>query len=209
MGAFKTEAIELDQLTADPESPPDGKAWYNSTEGRFKGCRSNTIIPLDYQGPKQFFATDFDPPNNSDWAVNALAPIGADSNNAGLTVRRFHETTVQGVGFPRFIPAGMTKITLTPLSRAETAPAAPRTVGLKLYARGITGTVSDWSAGTVLADIDIPTSEIWLPDTQTITLATLGLTAGEMAQFQLCRVAPGGTNLELYWNLYYLGVDFM
>lgn len=208
--AFRIDTLELDSLTSDPGTPPDGYVWYNSTEGRFKACRSSVVIPLDYQGPKQFFATDFENPNSSDWAVNGLAAIATDSNNAALNVRRFAKTPENGVGFPLFIPAGMTKIVLTPVSRAETAPGGVRTVGLKIYARGIPSTVDTWPAGTALADIDIPASELWQYDAETITLATLGLTAGENAQFQLTRVAPGGgTDLAVDWTLLSLGVECM
>ena len=47
----------------------------------------------------QFFSVQLENPNSADWAVNALAKAAADSNNAGLTIRAFDDTTEEGVGF--------------------------------------------------------------------------------------------------------------
>lgn len=159
----------------------------------------------------QFFADQLDNPVTADWAVNALAPAAADSNNDGLTVRLFDDTTEEGVGFILRIPTGKTNMKLTFASRAETAPGAARTVGLRLYERGIpdNATPDAWSAGTVLDDIDIPTNEFFQEDTQTLTLATLGLTAGQVHQFELTRIDPaGGTELTGDWALLELIVEF-
>lgn len=148
-------------------------------------------------------------PNSSDWAVNALAPLATDSNNAGLLVRLFDDTTEEGVGFSVYIPSGMTNMQLRFISRAETAPGGVRTVGLKLYERGIPGAVDSWSGGTQLTDIDIPTSENWVEDTQTDTLSNWGLTAGRTHQFELTRVNPSaGTELSGDWVLLLLAVEF-
>lgn len=159
----------------------------------------------------RFYADQLDNPVNSDWAVNALAPAAADSNNAGLTVRLFDDTTEEGVGFITSVPAGKTNLKISFKSRAETAPGATRTVGLKLYQRGIldNAAVEAWSAGTVLTDIDIPTNEFFQYDTQTITLASLGITAGELTQFELTRINPaGGTELTGDWSLAEIVVEF-
>jgi hypothetical protein len=159
----------------------------------------------------QFFADHLDNPNNADWTVNALAPAEADSNNNGLTVRRFDDTTEEGVGFELRVPTGVTNIVIDLVSRAETAPPAVRTVGPKLYNRGIpdNAAVEAWSAGLALTDIDIPTNEFFQYDSQTITLASLGITAGELTQFELTRVAPGaGVNLVGDWALKLIQVRF-
>ena len=150
-------------------------------------------------------------PNSADWTVNALAPAVADSNNAGLTVRLFDDTTEEGVGFQFEVPAGATNIIFTFRSRAETAPGIANTVGLDIYNRGIpdNAAVQAWSAATQLTDIDIPTNEFFQEDSQTVTLATLGLTAGELTQFELVRTAPtGGTDLTGDWVLGNIKVSF-
>lgn len=160
----------------------------------------------------QFNADQLDNPNNADWAVNALAPAAADSNNNGLTVRLFDDTTEEGVGFSLRVPPGATNLKIAPKGRPETGPPAARTVGLKLYQRGIPDDAAPeaWSAGTVLTDIDIPTTtEFFQYDAQTITLASLGITAGELTQFELTRVDPaGGTELVGDWDLLQLEVGF-
>lgn len=160
----------------------------------------------------QFNADQLDNPNNADWAVNALAPAVADSNNNGLTVRAFDDTTEEGVGFSLRVPPGATNLKIAPKGRPETGPPAARTVGLKLYQRGVPDDAAPeaWSAGTVLTDIDIPTTtEFFQYDAQTITLASLGITAGELTQFELTRVDPaGGTELVGDWDLLQLEVGF-
>ncbi len=159
----------------------------------------------------QFFADQFDNPVNADWTINALAPAAADSNNAGETVRLFDDTAEEGIGFILTVPSNAINIKFTFRSRAETTPGAVRTVGLKLYNRGIpnNAAVEAWSAGTVLTDIDIPVNETFQEDTQTLTLATLGLTAGETTQFELTRINPvGGTELTGDWALLELIVEF-
>ncbi len=83
-------------------------------------------------------------------------------------------------------------------------------MGLKIYNRGMPddAAVEAWSAGDALADIDIPTNENWQYDEETLSLATLGATAGEVTQFELTRVAPGGTNLEGDWALFGIDLEF-
>ena len=96
-------------------------------------------------------------------------------------------------------------------SRAEVAPGAVRTVGLKLYTRDTPddAAVPTWSAGTALNDIDIPINENWQYDEQTLTLATLGITAGNLTMFELTRVDPvAGTELADDWALAHLQIEF-
>jgi hypothetical protein len=60
-----------------------------------------------------------------------------------------------------------------------------------------------------MTDLSIPTNEFFQEDTQTISLATLGVTAGETTQFELVRTAPGaGTDLTGDWDLLLLKVSF-
>lgn len=162
-------------------------------------------------GVLQFFADQFDNPVNIDWAVNALAPAIVDSNDNNKIVRAFDDITEEGVGWVIRIPLAVTNIILKFVSRAETAPPATRTVGLKLYQQGNPdNAVPDaWDAGTVLTDIDIPTNENFQYDSQTLTLVSLGLVAGEVTHFELTRVNPaGGTELVGDWNLLELEVSF-
>lgn len=187
-----------------------------STDGTLNGD-SDSAVPTEQavktyvtsQVLRQYYADQLDTPNNSDWTVNALANLQADSNNAALSVRNFDATTEEGVGFSIYIPTNVSSMTLTFISRAETAPAGARTVGLKLYERGLPGAVDSWSSGTALADINISTNENWLKDIEVKTLTSWGITSGQIHQFELTRVNPsGGTELTGDWVLYLVIVTF-
>lgn len=159
----------------------------------------------------QFFADQLDNPVTADWAVNALAPATADSNNDGLTVRLFDDTTEEGVGFSLFIPSGKTNIKFMFVSRAETAPGATKTVKIRIYERGIpdNAAVDAWSAANAMADISIPINENFQVDTETKTLASLGLTANQLHQFEFTRnAADAGDDLVGDWALKLLQVEF-
>lgn len=159
----------------------------------------------------QFFADQMESPVNANWTVNALAPAAADSANNGLVVRRFDDTTEEGVGFTIKIPSTATNIIFEFSSRAETAPGASKQVRPKIYKRGIpdNAAVEAWSAGTLMTPIDIPTNANFQYDSQTITLATLGLTAGRVTQFELTRLgADASDTLVGDWDLHLLKVSF-
>ena len=144
--------------------------------------------------------------------MTALAPLSADPSNASLSVRLFDDVDGEATGFELEVPSGATSIVLTFKSRAVTAPPAVRTVGLNLYNRGIpdNAAVQAWSAATQLTDIDLPTNAFFQYDTQTITLASLGITAGEQTKFELQRTTPsGGTDLVGDWALLQIKVGFL
>jgi len=155
-----------------------------------------------------YFADQFDNPNNADWAVNALAAASADSNNNALIVRRFDDTTEEGIGFMLEVPTGATNIVFDFKSRAETAPGSAKTVKTKLYAREMPddAAVEAWSAGTSLADLSMPANENFQYDSESIALSTLGLVAGRAAQFELTRLGTG--TLVGDWSLLGLTVSF-
>lgn len=160
----------------------------------------------------RFYVGQLDYPNNSDWAVNALAAPVADSNNAGLTVARFDDTTEEGVGFEISVPTGKTNIKLSLKSRAETGPGGVVAVVPKFYNRGVPNNlaVESWTSGTLLTALSFPvTTEFFQYDSQTFTLASLGITAGELTQFQLTRVGTdGGDTLVGDWTLIEILVEF-
>ena len=172
----------------------------------FGGSAPGIAFPL-----RTFEADQLENPNNADWAVNSLAPAQADTNNNGLTIRAFDDTTEEGVGFKVKIPLTASNVIFRFFGRAETTDAGVRTVGLQIYEREIpdNAVVTAWSAGLQLTDLDIPVNEFFQYDEQTLTLAALGVTAGSWHVFELTRVAPsGGTNLVGDWDLLALEVDF-
>jgi len=159
----------------------------------------------------QFFADQLNTPNNADWTINAFATVIADSLNNALSVRQFDDTLVEGIGFTIEIPSGASNIIISPRARAQTAPGVAKQVILKLYSRDIpdNAAVAAWSAGTALTAIDIPTNTNYQYDTQTLTLAGLGLTAGRLTQFELVRVGSDGSDtLVGDWNLEELKISF-
>jgi hypothetical protein len=183
----------------------------NATHNHTNAAGGGLLAVADF-GPLQLYSDQLENPNSADWTVNALAAAEADDNNAGLTVRAFDDTTEEGVGFTLEIPAGVTNMTIRFRGRARTGDVAARTVGLKLYNRGIpdNAAVQAWTAGTALTDIDLPaTTEYFQYDEQTISLATLSLTAGEVTQFELTRVNPaGGTELTGDYLLHEIQVEW-
>ena len=166
---------------------------------------------LDAQQKFQFGPLNLLNPVNSDWAVNALAPAAADGINPGLTVRLFDDTIEEGIGFILRVPATATSVDFSLVHRAVSPDPADRNIGLNVYQRGIADNVAveSWSAGTQIADVIVPNNTNFQDDTQTVTLASLGVTAGEVTQFEITRDAPlAGTDLVGDWSLLHLIVSF-
>lgn len=183
---------------------------YDNTSSRWRPAANFTTATSSVLYRRDIGAVEFDDPNNSDWAVNAQAALAAGSVNASLLERLFDDTTEEGVGFDVYIPTGVTSITFRFMSRAISAATAA--VVPKLYAREIEDNtvVETWPAGTVLTAIDIPNTARWQYDSQTITLSTLGLTAGNRAQFELTRVGTNGSDtLTGDWALLSLHLEMI
>lgn len=162
-------------------------------------------------GSTQLGAADFDEPNNADWIVPTIALIGADSVNAMMVTRRFADSAEQGAGFDLPIPALATSLTLSLVWRAQTAPGGAVGVQPALYRRQIPSNAAlpAWSAALLLTVLAVPTNTNWQYSSQTIPLATLGLTAGLNAFFELTRQpAAAGDTLVGDWNLYRAVVTF-
>lgn len=175
----------------------------------FMSSADKTKLDLLFLGEDFYQADQLENPINADWAVNSLAPASVDTNNNGLTVRRFDDTTEEGVGLSAYIPVGATNLTIRILHRAQTAPGVASTVGLSLYERGVIVGVDAWSTANTLDDVSIGTNTNFTEFSQTLTLATLGLTAGQVHQFELTRVAPqAGTNLVGDWNLHSIRLEW-
>lgn len=177
---------------------------YQKASGTWDAGQNLNVVIKKYT----YFADNFDNPNNSDWAVNALAVASADTNNNGIVVRRFDDTTEEGIGFTLEIPSGATNIVFDFKSRAETAPGSAKTVKTKLYVREMPddAAVEAWSSGTALADLSMPANENFQYDSESIALATLGLVGGRAAQFELTRLGTG--TLVGDWSLLGLTVSF-
>lgn len=159
-----------------------------------------------------YFANSLDTPNNADFAVNVLSPVTTDPTYASLNVRSFSNTTEQGVGCTVSIPSGATTLTVKIRGRAQTAPGAASVVQPRLYYRLLpnNSAVGAWSAAQELANIAIPTNANFQYGTQTILLSTLGLTSGNLYQFEFTRRIAGvtGTNLAANFLMAELTLEF-
>jgi hypothetical protein len=159
-----------------------------------------------------YFANSLDTPNNADFAINALAPVTTDPSFASLNVRSFSNTVEQGVGFTCSIPPGATSATFKFRGRAATAPGVSSVVQPRLYYRLLPNgsAVGAWSAAQNLSNITIPTNAFFQYAQETISLATLGLTADRLYQFELTRRVAGvtGTNLGSAFLLAEVTVEF-
>ncbi len=214
-GTTATAFLELDNgVTAAVSIAGEARMRYNDTTKEFQQSVNGGAYTALMCFPEfQLFADQLENPNSADWTVNALAPAEADDNNAGLTVRAFDDTAEEGVGFTIDIPSGATNMIVSLRGRARTAPGAARTVGIKLYNRGVpnNAAVQAWSAAKQFSDLDITTNEFFQYDTEaTFSLASVTVTAGESTQFELTRdpTPVGGTNLVGDYLLHYIKVTF-
>lgn len=170
------------------------------------GTITGTAFPV-----YDFMADQLDNPVTSNWAVNALAPLSADTVNTAIPVRRFDDTTEEGVGFLLFIPANATNVVFNFTHRAQTAPGSTQTVQYSHYRRTINNNsaVSAWSAVANFSTFSIPNNTNFQYGSQTISLATLGLTAGTLVQFEITRRGTqGGDTLTGDLDLAELRIGF-
>ena len=166
-------------------------ADFNTQSGQYR--IAGTAIPLKLY---ELFADQVDITIDADWAVSAGAVASVDTNNGALTVRRFDDTTEEGIGFLIQVPKAATEMTVRTKARAETAPGGAVVAVPKLYKRAIPddGAIAAWTSPNALTNIDLPTNELYQYDETNAVLATWGLTAGELYQFQLTRDAGNGSD---------------
>jgi hypothetical protein len=152
-------------------------------------------------------AANFDSPNSSDWVTNVLAPCEIYPTNPSLTIRAFDSSTQEGVGFGVIvIPATAVGMKFTFKWTAQTNPGSTVGVVWKLYSRTSNSgvAVGAWNTGIVLTTQSTADAYFHVY-TQSITLATLGYTAGDYRQYELCRaVAETGDTLasDAYLDLF-------
>ena len=169
----------------------------------------------DLGGGVQYFfkAGDFSTSDNSDWAVNSAALLASDSNNSALSVMLFDDTTEEGVGMEFFVPSGASSITFHVVHRAETAPGSSEGVQAAAYGRNFPddASVTSWSSVVDLggSGFTIPTNENWQYDSQTVSLSTLGLSAGVVNQVEFVRQPDDGDDtLSGDWAVLSVRLEF-
>jgi hypothetical protein len=152
-----------------------------------------------------------DTPVGADWPVSSPARASKDSNNSGLTVRRFDDTTAEGVGMMIEIPSGATNIVFALRSRAETAAASNLGVVPNLRVREMpdNAAVESWGSQDMTAITMGTSNEYFQYDSQSIALTTLSLVAGRVAQIELTRnTGSGSDTLVGDWTLLEVKISF-
>lgn len=165
-----------------------------------RNVNPHTHLQSDIEGGvgnvASFSALDFLPTNTADWAVGTTGQVQTRPSNNALSVYSLDDTTEEGFGTtPILVPDGTVSLTVTLFFAARTAPAVPSTVGLKIYGRPTEGSVGAWNS-VVLADGQIPASTDIVEYVASVSLASLGLSADQLVQLEVTRIAPSaGTNL--------------
>jgi hypothetical protein len=192
----KTSPVGADLVLIEDSAAANAKKWV---------LFSNLLIFPRYL----FYDDQFLSPNNADWVINALAPAGADSLNNAIITRQFDDTAEVGIGFFMELPANAIGITFNIRGRAQSAGGGG--VVHRLYTRQISNNaaVGAWSAATALTTLTVPANTNFQFYSQSITFATLGLTAGNIVQFEFTRQGSAGADtLAGNWNLLELRLVF-
>jgi hypothetical protein len=180
-----------------------------TTEGVVNVTRG-MVIATPYYPRYVMDAAAFDNPNSADWAVNALAPAGADPSNAGLIVRAFDDTAEEGVGNFIEIPSGALNLHLEVKYRAASSPGSLKGIVPKLYFRRIQdgSATGAWNAGITMSRFEM-SDATWTYGTLSDSLSTLGMVAGNLYQIEYTRNgADGSDDLAGDFLVLYLTIRF-
>ena len=175
---------------------------YSLADGEYK----NSQVILDRQKVNQYFADDFDVPNNVDWAVSTPAPIVTDGS---LRVIEHANGTERGVGFSLDIPAGSTNMRQRFQVKPQTPPGTQSNLEFTFYAKEVTdgGAVGAWSVGyafTLIIPAGLSTYTWYEID---IPTATLGLSPAKTYRCELTRTTATAPDVagNVYMYNYQIG----
>lgn len=141
--------------------------------------------------------------NTANWAINGNAPLVADSNNSGLSVRMADDATEEGFGQRFTVPTGAASMQVFTSARAESTPGGAVVAKPLIRFREITdgGAVGSWGSPIALADIDLAANEFFVADQKDDTLANWILTVAKRYQFQVTRTSTANTlSGDLAWE---------
>ena len=208
------------QVLATAGSVP---AWTSSTStaGYVLTSQGNAAVP-QWAAPTaaaslptySLSASDFENPNNSDWAQSTLlAPAIADPTYNAMTVRNFAYSAslpVGGAGFSLAVPAGVTSMTLQFTGRYHSAPGASNLKwGVKAYVRTILNQAPAWSAPATRDVVLANNTAFYQTATAlTDTVANWGVAASGVYQIELVRFAPSGNASAQHFYLLRLVISF-
>ena len=216
INAGGSPSIQQDLVANRPAAGTAGRLFLSTdTKILFRDNGTTWDVLTSSQGVIRtltYFANSLDSPTNSNFAITGIAPTVSDPTNPALNVRSFVNTSETGVSFMITPPLGATVVTFNIKARAGTAPGTAAAVQPRIYLRSIpnNGAISAWSAATDFATIVIPTNTNYQYNSQSFTLASLGLTVGTLYQFELSRktTVATGTNLASPWYMVDLTIEF-
>jgi hypothetical protein len=145
-------------------------------------------------------AEDWDVPSNADWPITGIAGAESDPAYSALNIRRFVYAAGAygtGAGFKITVPSTAANLTLKFWGRATSAPGGVTNVSFRFYIRRIPDdavSMIAWAYNS-LTDLSLINSSYFQANSQTRTLAQLGVTAGQAYHVELSRQAAGSANL--------------
>ncbi|MNR95642.1 hypothetical protein D3C72_267760 [compost metagenome] len=137
------------------------------------------------------------PSTAGNWPVTNLAPAYLDPNHTSLTVRGFDDARSEGVGFTETVPSNAANLKLSLIGHARTAPGASVAAVFQIYVKRYPlGTApSAWSSAINLTNVSVASGVSTFAQTDTtISLATLGLSIGDLFQIEVVRVGANGSD---------------
>jgi hypothetical protein len=217
LNAGGSPSVQQGTLSARPAAGTAGRLYISTDNSVIYRDTGSVWTPLTPSAIRtlSYVAASLDTPNSSDWIVNALAPAVPDPIANSLTVRQFSQTTEQGVGATFTVPGLATSVTITLKCRLSAAiTGATNVVQPRVYRRNIpaSSSIGSWGAAVELSNISFPASSpAWVYATQTLTLASLGWTAGNLTIIEITRRVAGvtgGVNVATPWLLAELQLEF-
>jgi hypothetical protein len=184
--------VSVDIVTTSGQIIGDSTSQYIGQDSRGFAIISHNSKWIIIQDSRRslsytFQAPEFENPNNSDWAVNSLAPATSDSINEGLIVRAFDDTTEEGVGYNWLLPDWSTRVSITTLSRSVSGQAGdvvPNFYFRTLEPNQIGGdSLSTWSAAVSGSVITMTSDAKWQYYSENFILNDFGLGGTETQIF--------------------------
>lgn len=147
---------------------------------------------------RTILATQFDnPATNGNWPVTNLAPAALDQVNTTLTIRGFDDGRSEGVGFTEVVPDNAANLKVSVIGRPRNTPGAAVAAVFQIYVKRypIGTTPSAWSSAISMTNVSIASGTTAFGQTDTtISLATLGLSIGDLFQAEVVRVGANASD---------------
>lgn len=214
LNAGGAPSLQEDVIGSRPAPGTAGRLFLATDTNVLYRDTGSTWVPIT-QGvirTMSFVAASMDTPNSSDWVISAIAPAIPDPSFNSLVVRSFDQTTEQGAGMLITVPSNATQCTFTFKGRPQTAQAGSTVVQMRVYRRAFpnASATGAWGTAVDFANITVPNTANMVYATQTLSLAALGWTAGQLTLLEITRKTAGitGTNLPAAFLLAEVQLEF-